>query len=285
MRRGWNAIRARPIVGVGRPDPRAVRVIRRVVGPLVRLAFRPDITGLEHLPLDRPYLLVANHSAGLGLAEIACFAWLYLERVGPERPLTALAHPEGFRRWPVSTMHRLLGTIPSTSAAALAALASGVPVLVFPGGDHETLRPIWAAHRVDFGGRQGFARIALAAGVPVVPMAITGSHFTAPILIRANALARLLVIPRLLGLKRWSISLLGVVGAIALLGADIGWPLRIALTLLWLGTPLVFLPIVPATVRFHVEAPVSLDGVDDPAAAARRIEAAIRKIIDRRRRP
>lgn len=285
MRERWNDLRARPAIGVGRPTPRAVRVIRDGIGPLVRLAFRPTLSGVEHLPRDRPFLLVANHSAGLGVAEILSFAWLYLDRVGPERPLTALAHPEGFRRWPLTAIHLVVGTIPSNYAAASEALAAGVPVLVFPGGDHETLRPIWQANRVDFGGRRGYVRIARAAGVPIVPMAITGSHYTAPILFRADALARWLVVPRYgLGLERWSISLLAILGAVGLLSTALWWPLRVALALLWLATPLTFAPIVPATIRFHVGPPLELDALgDDVDGAGRRVEAALQDIVNSNR--
>jgi hypothetical protein len=54
----------------GQPDPIAVRRWERYAAPLIRLAFRPTLDGIEHLPRDRPVMIVANHS-GLGLAEIA----------------------------------------------------------------------------------------------------------------------------------------------------------------------------------------------------------------------
>ena len=59
----------------------------RWVWSLVRVLFRPTIRGLEHLPARGPYLLVANHSAGLGLAELSSFAALYVREVGPEHPM------------------------------------------------------------------------------------------------------------------------------------------------------------------------------------------------------
>lgn len=286
-RADWDAIRAEPEIGVGRPTPRAVRVIRRVVGPIVRLLFRPSIKGLEHLPSDRPFLLVANHSAGLGVAEIFSFTWLYIDRVGPERPLTALAHPEGFRMRPLSTIHRMLGTIPSTYAAAEEALADGVPILVFPGGGYETQRPFWQANRVDFGKRRGYVRIATKARVPIVPMAIRGSHHTAPILFRARWLASLLLLPRFLfGEKRWSLSLLGLVGAVALALTDLWLPLRIALIGLWLGTPLMFLPIIPWRIRFRVGPSVPIEDLgDDIDGIGRRVEAHIQRLLGSPRIP
>ena len=36
---------------------------RFLVAPLVKLLFRPKVTGLEHVPTDGPALLVSNHLA------------------------------------------------------------------------------------------------------------------------------------------------------------------------------------------------------------------------------
>lgn len=237
----------------GRPAPWAVRVVLRWVWPLVRTLYRPTIRGLEQLPASGPYLLVANHSAGLGLAELCCFAALYLREVGPARPLAGFAHPRAFGVWPTSVIHPALGIVPSTYAAAEATLAQGVPLLILPGGDHETMRPISQANRVDLGGRLGFLRIARRAGVPIVPLGIRGSHFTAPILFRSRLLATLLLLPRwVFGVKRWGLSLLAVIGALGVAMLQLSWPLRLVLIFFWLGSPLTFLPIVPWRLRFAV---------------------------------
>lgn len=270
----------------GRVSPFVVR-LARVLAPLLRLAHRPTLKGVEHLPASGSYLLVANHSAGVALAELVCFACEYLRRVGPDRPLAGFALPVGFRVFPLSRVLRAVGAIPSTYAAAERTLASGVPVLVFPGGDHEGLRPIWLAHQVDFAGRVGFLKIARAAGVPIVPMGIRGSAFTAPIVLRSRWLATLLVTPRIIGQKRWGLSVLGLLVALALaLFAPVAWPLRAALVYLWLGSPLVFLPWVPWTLRFRVGAPLApselFSGAGDDAelrAALARTEAAVQALV------
>ena len=54
----------------GRVTPRAARFVRRWLEPLVRVLHRPTLAGIEHLPERGPFLLVAYHSAGLGLSEI-----------------------------------------------------------------------------------------------------------------------------------------------------------------------------------------------------------------------
>jgi len=199
--------------------------------------------------------------------------------------------PTDFRIWPFSALVRRIGAIPSTYTAAEQTLTAQIPIMIFPGGDHEALRPIYHAHRVDFGGRLGFLRIARAARVPIVPLGIRGSHFTAPVLVRSKTLASLLVQPRLIGVKRWGISLLGVIGAVALaVLAPLPWPVRAALVWFWLGTPFVFLPWVPWTIRmrigelivesalFALENPVETDA--ELLAALRQVEGAVQALVD-----
>lgn len=275
----------------GRVEPSFASKVRRFLAPVVKLSHRPTLEGLENLPTDRPFMLVANHSAGLGIAEILSFMVLYLEKAGLDRPLAGFALPLGFRVPGLRSVLRGVGAIPSTYAAAEQALAAGVPLLVFPGGDHETLRPVWEAHQVDFGGRTGFLRAARRAHVPIVPMGIRGSHFTAPVLWRSRLLATLLVLPRLIGQKRWGLSVLGVIVSALIVALVPGpWPLRALLVWLWLGSPLVFQAWVPWTIRFRIGKPIEPEELfpedathgTDPALwnALPRVESAVQALVD-----
>jgi 1-acyl-sn-glycerol-3-phosphate acyltransferase len=275
----------------GQIRPWLARLVRRFVDPVVRALHRPTLTGTEHLPERGPFLLVANHSAGIGLAEILSFLVMYLRRVGPDRRLAGFVLPLDFRVFPLSVLVRGLGAIPSTYAAAERTLAAGIPILIFPGGDHESLRPIWQANRVDFGGRVGFLRIAHTARVPVVPLGIRGGHLTAPVLLRSRLLATLLVVPRLLGVKRWGISLLGLIVAALLVAAGPwSWPLRAGLVWVWLGSPLVFLPWVPWTIRMRIGAPLAASELFAPVEgdaesdglqrALGRVQEAVQSLVD-----
>jgi 1-acyl-sn-glycerol-3-phosphate acyltransferase len=278
MQQKWANVR---VANPGQVSPRFAGLIARFLLPLVRLLWRPTLTGTDHLP-SGPFLLVANHSAGVGFAELHCFAALYLHQVGAKRPLAGFALPIGFAVWPLSAIHRELGTIPSSYQAAAATLAQGVPILVFPGGDHESLQPIWHANRVDFARRLGFLKIARAAHVPIVPLGIRGGAMTAPLLWRANWLATLLVQPRLMGVKRWAISVLGLLGAVALaVWLPWSWPVRALCVWLWLGSPLTFLPWLPWTLRLRIGpalAPEALFGAGDDARlpdALAKVQAAV----------
>lgn len=270
----------------GRFSPLFVRLVRVLIWPWVRVCFRPRLDGVEHLPPQGPYLLVANHSAGMGFAEITSFMALYLRQVGPGTPMAGFALPQGFHLFPLSWIWKAAGAIPSSYEAARKTLAAGVPILMFPGGDYETLRPIYRANRVDFGGRTGFLKIAREAGVPIVPLGIRGAHYTCPIFLRSRWLAWLLVVPRVAGIKRWGLSLPGIVGALG-----IGWCTSIALVWrlvliwLWLGSPLVFLPCIPWRIRMRIGRPIAPSGLfteaEDPtlkralATVERTIEALV----------
>lgn len=272
----------------GRPSPALLRVARALT-PLVSLAFRPRLEGLEHLPQRGPFMLVANHSGGLAIAEILSFAARYLERFGDSRPLAGFAHEKGFRIPVLSTVLAHVGAVPSTYAAAEEALARGVPLLVFPGGDHEAFRPIWQASRVDFGGRKGFLKIAMRAGVPIVPMGIRGSHYTVPILWRSRwVLPYALVVPRLIGVKRWPVTLLTVLVVVAIAaGLDVAWYVRALLSWGFAVSALSFMPIVPATIRMRIGPPLSPESLfsDEDASLDRAlatVERAVQRLVKER---
>jgi 1-acyl-sn-glycerol-3-phosphate acyltransferase len=264
--------------------PWVSRVSNSMLYPLVRLLFRARLRGIENLPHDKPFLLVANHSAGAGIAEIMSFIALYLRHAGSQRRLAGFALPQGFSVFPLSLLLRSIGAIPSTYDAAQQTVGQGVPILIFPGGDHETMRPVWQANRVDFGGRTGFLKIARDAGVPIVPLGIHGSHYTCPVFLRAQWLAWALVVPRLIGLKRWGISLTGLLGAVAIFACvplAIEW--RALIAWLWLGSPLVFLPIVPWRITMTIGAAIEPEqlyyGTDDLPAALKQVEQTIERLM------
>jgi 1-acyl-sn-glycerol-3-phosphate acyltransferase len=270
-----------PALSPGRPQAKAVERWLKFAAPLIRLAFRPTLLGTEHLPTDRAVMIVANHS-GLGLAEIMALIICLLARYGPDLRIAPMVHPVSLNAWPAGGWMRRLGAIPSTYQDAGAALAAGLSVLVFPGADHEAMRPLWHANRVDFKNRQGFLKIARANNAPIVPLGIRGSHYTLPIVYRSGAwLPRLLVLPYLMGMrKRYPITLAGALGVAAMIafGPIWTWWLTALLALLVLGTPISQLPWIPWTIRMRFGPPMSAEQVfsdDDLARAVERVRAAV----------
>ncbi|GAB3159397.1 lysophospholipid acyltransferase family protein [Micromonospora sonneratiae] len=157
------------------------------VGNAMRLGWRPTVEGLEHVPPTGGAIFAGNH---LSVADE-----LFLGAVVP-RHLAFWAKAEYFtgtgpRGWLSKSVLTGLGAIPverSGGRAALAAFDGAIPVLkagdlvaVYPEG---TRSPDGRLYR----GRTGAARLALAAGVPVIPVGVIGTDRVQPIGVRVPRL-------------------------------------------------------------------------------------------------
>jgi len=184
-------------------DLEAIAKLRWLMKPFL-IPFRVEVQGLQELP-NESLLFIANHNIGAAI-EIAALieAW---HREYKDRPVFGLTHPFAFRVPFFRTIVSKCGAIPATYDSAYSALASGASLIIFPGGNREAVRPFSQRFRCDLGGHYGWARIALQAKCRVVPISISGSHAVNPVLLRSRWLTTILVIPRLLGLKYFSISL------------------------------------------------------------------------------
>ncbi|HET6865248.1 MAG TPA: lysophospholipid acyltransferase family protein [Solirubrobacteraceae bacterium] len=170
------------------------------------LWFRGEVRGLGNVPDDGPVLLVGNHSGGNMIPDTMVFTVAFSTYFGVERPFYQLAH-NLVLSLPGLSWLRKFGTVAASPENARRALSSGAALLVYPGGDYEVHRPSWQSSRVDFGGRQGFLRLALEQDVPIVPVVAIGGQETALFLSRGERLARLLALDRVLRLKVLPISI------------------------------------------------------------------------------
>jgi 1-acyl-sn-glycerol-3-phosphate acyltransferase len=173
---------------------------------LSSLWFRGEVRNLGYVPEDRPVLLVGNHSGGNVTPDTIVFTLAFSTYFGVERPFYQLAHNLVLAS-PAGQILRKYGTVAASHEHAVEALKKGAALLVYPGGDWEVHRPIWEANRVDFAGRKGFIRLALDAGVPIVPVVSIGGQETSLFLSRGAGLARSLGLDRALRLKVLPVSL------------------------------------------------------------------------------
>ncbi len=187
-------------------DPDFMRELLPGLWLLVSAWYRPDIRGLENIPREGPVLVVGNHSGGTSSPEVFISQLAISTYFGVERPHFQLAHRMVLHS-PLGWMLRRFGTIEADHGNAEQALDAGAIVTVFPGGDYEVFRPSWQSARVDMGGRKGFLRLAMAKGVPVVPMVSLGGQETALFLSRGEGLARLLRLDRAIRLKTLPVML------------------------------------------------------------------------------
>ncbi|SCF41027.1 lysophospholipid acyltransferase family protein [Micromonospora mirobrigensis] len=150
-----------------------------ILGPVLRLIFRPQVEGLEHIPATGPVILASNH---LSFSD-SIFTPLIVKR-----KVTFIAKAEyflgkGLKGWLTKMFFVGSGTIPvdrSGGRAARAALETQLRVLraggvagIYPEG---TRSPDGRLYR----GKTGVARLALESGAPVVPMVMLNSDEIQP---------------------------------------------------------------------------------------------------------
>jgi 1-acyl-sn-glycerol-3-phosphate acyltransferase len=187
-------------------DPDYIRESLPGLWMLATLWFRATVRGLENVPSEGPVLLVGNHSGGNMTPDTTVFTLAFNTYFGVERRFYQLAH-NLVLAMPGLGYLRKYGTVAASPENADKALSSGAALLVYPGGDWEVHRPTWEGHKVDFAGRKGFIRLALAKDVPIVPVVSIGGQETALFLSRGDRLARLLRLDKLFRLKVLPISL------------------------------------------------------------------------------
>lgn len=195
-----------PAADLDERDPDYIRDSLPLVWMVASTWFRAEARHLERIPAKGPVLLVGNHSGGNLTPDTLVLTLAFTSYFGVERRFYQLAH-NLIVQHPLAGMLRRFGTVAANPENAHKALSTGAALLVYPGGDHEVFRPSWERHRVDFGGRKGFLRLALREGVPIVPVVAVGGQETALFLSRGEWLAKLLRLDRLARLKTLSISL------------------------------------------------------------------------------
>jgi 1-acyl-sn-glycerol-3-phosphate acyltransferase len=203
-----------------------------------------------------------------------CHHWW--RHFGKQRILHGTAHDGLIAAPGLGDYMRSAGTIPAKREAIEAAFRAGHDVVLWPGGDVDSMRTWRKRDQVVLGGRKGWVRLALRNGVPIVPVATIGGPETVFILSEGKRLAKLLGLKALLRTERLPITL--------------GIPFGIAPEILPTHVPL------PAKIRTEMLDPVYLD--TDPERAndrayvndvyldvEQRIQAGVNELATRRRLP
>jgi len=177
----------------------ALGTVRRMAIDFIRRYNRLEIE-LETTTLTEPVLFVANHGFG-GIVDLNVLAvGAVLEELAVDRPVTFLTHQLAWTLG-VGPLVEHLGARPASRDSAREAFAAGHHVVVFPGGDLDAFKAWKDRNHIVFGGRYGFARLAIEEQVPVVPIVTAGAGESLLVLTDGERLARALHLDKLLRVK------------------------------------------------------------------------------------
>ncbi|OBA81756.1 glycerol acyltransferase [Mycobacterium sp. 1164966.3] len=172
---------------------------------LVDYWFRMEIDGWENVPAP-PALLVGIHSGAPFVWDAWTVGIQWWRRFGQDRPLHGTAHDALMAIPAIGRYFRSMGVLPAAPDAIATALAQGRDVALWPGGEVDSLRPWTERDRANLAGRKGFVKMAIRAGVPIVPIATVGGADAMPVLIRGDRLSQVLKLDRLLRLKVFPVA-------------------------------------------------------------------------------
>jgi 1-acyl-sn-glycerol-3-phosphate acyltransferase len=174
-------------------DQRDPEFIKRLV-PLMELFgryFGAEVRHFDRVPRQGAVLLIGNHSGGMLTPDTSVLMAAWYRARGTHDPLALLAADPVFGIPGFKILCRKLGLVPASHGNAERALQRGASLLLYPGGAYEVYRPWAERNRVEFGGHKGFIKLALRAGVPVVPVVGHGGHESVVVLSRGETLARI----------------------------------------------------------------------------------------------
>ena len=235
--------------------------------------FRSETTGWKRLP-DSASMLIGIHS-GTWLTMDAwtlCAEW-YRHFHG-RRVLHGTAHDVLMAMPGLGTYFRNAGVIPANRESVGAAFSAGHDVVIWPGGEVDSMRSWKKRDTVVLDGRKGFIRQAIRSGVPIVPVATTGGPDTVFVLSEGRTLAKILLLKKLFRCDMAPLIL--------------GFPFGITLEAFPMHIPL------PAKIRTEILEPVDI--INDPDRAndiayvdkkykeiERRIQEGVNRLAKKRR--
>jgi 1-acyl-sn-glycerol-3-phosphate acyltransferase len=170
-------------------------LVRPLLTFLYKAYWRVEATGLEHIPVEGPVLLAANHSGQLPW-DATMLATATLTEHQAQR-LARVLHPAWVPKTPflsvwLARMGQALATVENGSRL----LEQGELVATFPEGDDglaKTFRNRYRLARFD----PGFVQMALSQEAPIIPVSIVGAEETYVTLGHAPVLSRMTSLPHL----------------------------------------------------------------------------------------
>ena len=170
-------------------DPDLIRRSFPRVAWIVDKYFRTEIQGAENLS-DEACLMTATHNGGMATPDAYALAVAFWRRFGLEQPAFGLMHKAAFAMPLMGNFLVRMGAVHATRENARTVLRSNFPVMLCPGGDMDALKPYRDRHKITFGNRMGFIRMAISEQVPIIPVVSVGAHETVFVLNSGRRTAR-----------------------------------------------------------------------------------------------
>jgi 1-acyl-sn-glycerol-3-phosphate acyltransferase len=225
--------------GLNGPDPKLMKKQGGIWNTIMNRYFRLEIDGWDSLP-DEPCLLIGVHSGGPLTMDAWTVILAWWRQFGEKRSLHGTAHDVLMNNSLLGKYFRRLGVISPSRENIQAAFDKGDDVILWPGGEVDCYRNWKDRDKAVLGGRKGFIRMAMRAGVPIVPVATVGGHDTLFVVSEGRGLAKTLKLKERMRSEVAPITL--------------SWPFGLALHL----TPFQHVPL-PAKIRTQILDPIYLD--------------------------
>jgi 1-acyl-sn-glycerol-3-phosphate acyltransferase len=174
--------------------------------PLIDYWFRMEMEGWERLP-EPPALFIGIHSGAPFVWDAWTVGIQWWRHFGDERIMHGTAHDALMAAPGIGGFFRRMGVLPAAPDSISAALAAGHDVALWPGGEIDSLRPWTKRDEAILAGRKGFVRMAIKAGVPIVPISTVGGPDSMPVLTSGRKLAKALQIDKVARLKAFPIAI------------------------------------------------------------------------------
>ncbi len=158
--------------------------------------FRTETEFECELPHGEPILAVANHNGMSGVPDMFCIMVGYWRRYGTDQAAYGLMHDFPFRMPLAGAWLNGCGAVAAHPDNAYLALERGARVLAFPGGDIDACKPFRKRYEICFAGRRGFLRVAIRAGVRIVPIVSVGGHESLYLFTDGRKIASALGLPK-----------------------------------------------------------------------------------------
>lgn len=205
--------------------PEALRNVIPILEFMYRVWFRTEAHGLENVPNGR-CLIIGNHSGQLPFDAATIGAALLLERDPPRMPRSMVEKFATAMPW-LGQLFSRCGQITGLPDNCRRLLDADECVMVFPEGARGIAKPFRDRYRMTpFG--QGFMRLALETGSPIVPVAVVGAEEQTIKVFNVEALAKLFNSPSFP-----FTPLMPLIGPLAMLPSPVKYRI-------WFGEPLYF---------------------------------------------